>query len=371
MEAVRAGSMALALLGVLSRSALAGEASITVEGPTTGCPGRGEVVAGLESRLPGVTAPRSSSQPAVRYRLEIGRAAGRAGLTLQLHEQGGPLMLERQLTPPESPTVRPTRESCQALAEAAALVVARYLREIGYRSPTPVRPPDEPRPPEPPPPAPQPAPASPPVPPLPAPARSPAPPRATPPGAELAVASAAKAAPASGSAGFLGAATAVRAAVDRDAPLRSELTISIQATRGWLAGELSGGVAREVAVAVPGSSGSADLRLRAFPLHAGIGAAFAALGGAIGPMAGLNLDLLSFQARGLVDARRGLGLEPAAELGLSYRAASRRLFVRGALWGAYSLAPRDFDAGGAAPVFRTPSVTFRAQIEAGLVLWKN
>ena len=58
-------------------------------------------------------------------------------------------------------------------------------------------------------------------------------------------------------------------------------------------------------------------------------------------------------------------------MGLAYRAAGRRLFVRGSIWGGFSLAPRDFDAGGTEPVFRTPGAHLRVVVETGLSLWKN
>ena len=122
--------------------------------------------------------------------------------------------------------------------------------------------------------------------------------------------------------------------------------------RGWLAAELAGGVSTETVVQVA-SAQAADLRLRAFPLRAGLGLPLAWGGGVILPAVGVNLDLLAFRARGLVDARSGVRVEPAGEVGLGYRAGNRRWFVRGSLWGGLSLAPRDFDAGGEQPVFRT------------------
>ena len=395
MDAVRAWWLGLTLAGLVSRSALASEASIAVEGPTSGCPPRGDVVAALESRLPGVTRTRAPSQPALRYRLELGRGSGPTGTALRLLDGEGALVLERQLTSSASATTRSPGESCQALAEAAALVVVRYLREIGYRSPTPLLPVEEA--PVSPPPAPEPAPA--PVRPAVAPPAAPAPSLAATPGPAPSTSIPARRAPAalaasappvspvsvafvtsraapSASAGFLGAAAVVRAGLgsglpDQGAHVRSEIMVALQASRGRLAGELAAGVSSETTVPVPESSGAADLRLRAFPLRAGLGVPFSALGGSIIPMAGLNLDLLAFRARGLVDPRRGLRFEPVAELGLSYRAAGRRLFARGALWGGFSLAPRDFDAGGSEPVFRTSTASLRVQLEVGLVLWKN
>jgi hypothetical protein len=123
-------------------------------------------------------------------------------------------------------------------------------------------------------------------------------------------------------------------------------------------------------VVIPEAPGGA-LRLRAFPLRAAVGVALQAPGGALVPSLGISMDLLSFRAEGLTDARRGIRVEPAAEAGLSYVAVGRWLFARLRLTGGLSLAPRDFDAGRPEPVFRTPDAYFRAQVEIGLVLWKN
>jgi hypothetical protein len=90
------------------------------------------------------------------------------------------------------------------------------------------------------------------------------------------------------------------------------------------------------------------------------------------PTAGVSLEVLAFRAAGLADARRGTRLEPAAELGASYLLiGGPGLFGRISVAGGLTLGARDFDAGLAQPVFRTPSAYLRAQIEVGLVLWKN
>src|SRR4030095_5735049 len=109
------------------------------------------------------------------------------------------------------------------------------------------------------------------------------------------------------------------------------------------AAELAAGVSSEVSAAGPYAPGGA-LRLRAFPLRGAAGVPLAPLGGTLIPGAGLSVDARRFQADGLADAQRGMRAEPAAEVGVGYRAAGRRLFVRGSLWGGFSLAPRDFDA---------------------------
>ena len=149
------------------------------------------------------------------------------------------------------------------------------------------------------------------------------------------------------------------------------MLVGLHGNRGWIAAEIAAGVSSEAAIPVPQSVGAAELRLRTFPVRVAVGLPLPLAGGVIAPAVGLNLDLLSFRARGLADARSGLRVEPAAELGLAYRAQSRRLFVRGSLFGGLSLSPRDFDAGGAEPVFRTPAAYVRLGVEAGVALWKN
>jgi hypothetical protein len=412
MGAVRSGLLAVVLLAWLHGSVLAGEAAVSVQAAAGGCPGGAEVAASLESRLPGVTRARRGSQP-VRYRLEIGRDAEGVALALRLRDEGGAPLLERQLNvSPPAATRSPSAEVCQALAETAALVVARYLREIGYRSPTPVLPPDEPA-------APARADASPAVPEAPpttaeetagpadavpsateavaaGPSAATAPPPPAARSASRAAAApagrvlAARAAPsasatASGRSGgrapasalLLAAGGATRLGFSGGAadasrpPARTDLLVGLQGNRGWIAGELAAGASTETAIRVPRSGGTASLRLRAFPVRAALGIPLSLAAGVILPAVAVNLDLLSFRARGLIDAQSGLRVEPSAELGLAYRAGGRRLFVRGSLWGGLSLSPRDFDAGGSEPVFRTPAAYLRLALEVGLALWKN
>ncbi len=132
----------LALTVLPARAAFGAEALIAVDVPAGGCPGRAEVTGALESRLPGVTRGRGGSGPS-RYRLEVSHAAGEAEAPLRLKSLAGGVVLERRL--PVEARARPA-ELCQALAEAAALVVVRYLRDLGYRPEPEPPPPDEPRP---------------------------------------------------------------------------------------------------------------------------------------------------------------------------------------------------------------------------------
>ena len=371
----------LAVLAVLVWSGTAGaaDAPITVEAQT-GCPTRPEVVAALELRMPGVT--RGGRGASNAYRLSLQRAGGGGGgaaaVTVRLHDTAGALALERELTAdggggPARPGAAATAQTCQALADAASLVVMRYLREIGYRLPSASPPPDEPTPPpEPPPPAAAspvaPAPVAPA--PLDAQVRAPAPPPRLP----------SPPRPPAPGGGFLGAATGARTglgggAIDASGlgggRGRAELTLALESSgRGWSV-TLAGGLASAVSADIPQPAGAGELRLRAYPLRVGFGVPIAVAGGALVPALGVDLDLLSFQASGLADARQGWRLDPSATAGVSYRWSGRGLFLRVSVAGGLALAPRDFDAGGAAPVFRTPNGHLRAHIEMGWWLWKN
>jgi hypothetical protein len=121
---------------------------------------------------------------------------------------------------------------------------------------------------------------------------------------------------------------------------------------------------------VPGG-GAAELRLRRYPLRIGLGVPLALPVGALVPALGFGADVLSWRATGLVDARAGTGLDPAAELGLSYLAARGPFYLRLAAAGGLTLAPRDFDAGAGTAVLRAPAGYLRATVEVGAVVWKN
>jgi len=298
---------------------LLAEGGISVEVTET-CPGRAQIVPALEARLPGVTGPGATR------RLELEREAG--GLVLRLREPDGAVALERRLEARGSST-----EGCEALAEAAALVVVRYLREIGYQPPPAATPT----------PTPVPVVAAVPPPPLP---------------------------PRSASGGFLGVAGSVRAGSAGAA--RGELLLGFQLHLQSIAGELAGGASAERVVAIPEGGPGAELRVRSFPVRLAVGLPVRLTRAQLlVPMAGLSLDILSFRATGLADARRGVRLEPAAEVGASYLLVGPALYGRLGVAGGLTLGARDFDAGLAQPVFRTPSTYLRAQVEVGLVLWKN
>ena len=249
---------------VRTGTARAAEALIAVDVPAAGCPGRADVVAALETRLPGVTRGRGGSGSA-RYRLEVNHAAGEAEAPLRLRSLAGGVVLERRL--PVEARARPS-ELCQALAEAAALVVVRYLRDLGYRpDPTP-GPPDEPSPevpapstpPHPGTTTPQPAPAPPASaaasPPAAPPAAGPSAATPTPPAAvvtQAAPTTGVVSGPASGrTAGYLGAGAVVRLGLRGDLAdaTRGEIAASLQSSGDWWHLEIGGGASSETRVEV-------------------------------------------------------------------------------------------------------------------------
>jgi hypothetical protein len=292
------------------------EGGISVE-VTEPCPGRAQIIPALEARLPGVTGPGATRK------LELERGAD--GLTLRLREPDGAVALERRLAPAVS------NEGCEALAEAVALVVVRYLRELGYQPPAAAPPPP-------------PAPVVVAQPPLPPPSRR--------------------------SGGYLGVAGAARAGTL--GATRGEGLLGFQLHFGRFGGELAAGASTESVVPVFAAGPEAALRLRSFPLHLGLDLPLRLTPSMfLVPMAGMGLEVLSFRATGLSDARQGVRLEPAVEAGVSYLLAGESVFGRLSLTGGLNLGPRDFDAGLAQPVFRTPGAYLRVQIEVGVVLWKN
>jgi hypothetical protein len=317
MEAVP-GRLLLAFALLWAPSARAAPGGITVD-VSDRCPGREQIIQALEARMPGLTGPDASR------RLELARAG--EGLTLRLRE-GGAVALERRLTVDER---APANEGCAALAEAAAQVVVRYLREIGYRQPIAEV-----------------------VPVMPSPRDSPGYPLS---GLRQ---------PRFRSAGYLGASAGLRAAGSS----RAEAAVAFLLHRGRLAGELSAGATTETTAAVEGTADAA-LRLRSFPLRLLVGVRLPVGSGTLVPAVGAALDLLSFRAAGLDDARSGLRVEPAVEGGLSYLWSGSTLFARAGLFGGRTVAAHDFDAGLTQPVFRTPGAYLRAQVELGFVLWKN
>jgi hypothetical protein len=373
---------AILALAVLAGAPARAAPALKVEVPAAGCPRRRDVVASLEACLPGVT--RTGAGAGNMRRLQVEATDVPGVVQLRLFDDREVVALERRLGGAASSG----GGGCEALAEAVALVVDRYLREIGYRPPAASVPPT----PEPPPtnevgdaatvaatppsvaaasvdsPAAAPVAAQ----PIPSPSAIPAATITTrkPSSPSTATPSAPASALYAGLGGGARLGPSGATGSDGDSGGRGELFLRAGGHAGhWLA-ELGAGASSELAVAVAGAPG-AELRLRAFPLRLGVGGWWAAPAGALIATAGISADLVQFRALGLADARTGVRFDPAAELGVGYFFDLGRLFVRASLGGGLTLAPRDFDVGRGDPVYRTPAGYVRSHVEVGWILWKK
>jgi hypothetical protein len=362
-------SMTVAAAGI----AVAAE-TLRVDAADSGCPRRKDVIAALETRLPGVTrGPPGRGAAERRLQLEPGPAGT---VSLRLWDERGTLALERRLGGDEA--VRPGGPAgCQALADAAALVVERYLRDIGYRPPAASVP-------EPPAPAPPPTPTPPAATAATSPAtRAPAAPvSAAPTTAQAASrrqpAPAATGGPASASLGLLGVGGALRLGpagrpegTGGSGGARGEVVLAFELHRGWIAAALAGGVSSALVRPVTGAPGG-ELRLRSFPLRAHLGVPVPVAAGVLVPALGFSADLVSFRGAGLADEQAGVRFDPAAEAALGYVTSLGPLYLRLTAAGGLTLAPRDYsvDPPGIA-LYRSPAAYLRTQVEVGVRLWKN
>lgn len=130
-----------AALAPLAAALLWGAVDVTARPEDTACPARGALAAALDGRV-----PAAAEAWTVRYRVEapVERASA-SHVWLELRDDRGELRLRRELAIPA--------DGCDAAADALALIVARYFREVSWTGAVPL--PDMERAPEPPaPPAP-------------------------------------------------------------------------------------------------------------------------------------------------------------------------------------------------------------------------
>jgi hypothetical protein len=354
---------------------------IVVEADTGGCPSRAEVIAALDVRLPGA-AVRLPGAGLARRLLLLDRLADEAALRLRLFDAGGTLALERrlQLGGADGRTRR-AAGNCAALAEAAAQVVDRYLREIGYRPPLASSDGAE----KPEAAAAPPAPATPPA--APAPVTT-APVPAEAPQSKPAAAAAETpivlplrpATPRRAGAGYLvmtSLATGGRLGIGTgDRWSRAELLLALQLRWRWAALSVAAGASDETNVPIVGTEPGAQLSLRAFPLRVHVGPALSLpVGGLLLPVVGASLDWVTFVSRGIQPASDGGGsgrrLDAALEGGVGYLRLFGHLGVGLRLAAGWALHPRDFDAGRSEPVFRTPGAYLRADLQVGFAVGKD
>jgi hypothetical protein len=116
--------------------------AVTTPGaPDDGCPSSRQVSDALAARLPGAAQPLGQPPGPAALRLSLGNTAAGA-VRVQLADATGEPVLMRVLPP--SARVKPA--DCVALAETVALIVDRYLHDVGYEAP-PLPPPAPPPPP--------------------------------------------------------------------------------------------------------------------------------------------------------------------------------------------------------------------------------
>jgi hypothetical protein len=121
--------------------------AVTVPGAADdGCPSPRQVSDALAARLPGVAQPVGQPPAPGALRLSVVAPGPTGALRVELADANGEPVLHRLLPPPPA---RGKSPDCPALAETVALIVDRYLHEVGYEAP-----PSPPPPPTPPPPPP-------------------------------------------------------------------------------------------------------------------------------------------------------------------------------------------------------------------------
>jgi len=113
-----------------------------VDGAAT-CPPLAALARALDAHLPGIAAaaPDAPGRDRLHLRLEEGGGSGAGGVRLALVDASGRTVLERGLADPGAGRrgAGDRAAACAVLAETIALVVERYLRQLGYRAPAPAR----------------------------------------------------------------------------------------------------------------------------------------------------------------------------------------------------------------------------------------
>jgi hypothetical protein len=99
-------------------------------GPEQGCPSPHQITDALMARIPAVVVSGSeASNPGV-LKLAVSSGSGPDQLRIEMTDQGGEARLYRNLVVAEH-----NRGDCAALAETVALIVDRFLHDLGYEAP--------------------------------------------------------------------------------------------------------------------------------------------------------------------------------------------------------------------------------------------
>jgi len=124
------------MLAALVPLVAAHAALIAVKSSDARCPTSSQISQALEARLPGVLVPAEQSglPEALLLTTALDPATGAQSFSLLDHQQQ--VKLRRELPAPASADP----QECPALAETVALMVERYLRDLGYHPEAPARP---------------------------------------------------------------------------------------------------------------------------------------------------------------------------------------------------------------------------------------
>jgi hypothetical protein len=294
-------------------------------GPDQGCPSPRQITDALMARIPAVVVSSNEASTPGMLRLSVNGGTGVTPLSIELTDQGGEARLYRNLTLAE----RGRGNDCPALAETVALIVDRFLHDLGYEAPLTLPPPLKPPPTD---------------------NLARAPPR-IPPGAGR----------------FdLFAGGFWRGASTEDSDMEVGLGLGFERGLGGrrLSATFSGGVSSEQTARTADAS---KATLRRFPVRFGLFLPLPAGQGQFEPGVRLGLDLLltSLSSRDGTGAESHVRASPDAELVLAYRIAmARRLFVRFSLSGGAGI-PYSFKTSTGVREFGQPRFFARSGLELG------
>lgn len=99
-------------------------------GPDQGCPSPRQTTEALMAHIPAVVVPADDAGTPGVLKLTVS-GGGPIPLRIELTDQGGEARLYRSLTVAE----RSRAPDCPALADTVALIVERFLRDLGYEAP--------------------------------------------------------------------------------------------------------------------------------------------------------------------------------------------------------------------------------------------
>ena len=100
-------------------------------GPDQGCPSPRQITEALTARIPAIVVPTYEAASPGVLRLSVSGGSPTVPLRIELTDPGGEARLFRNLTLAE----RGKSNDCLALAETVALIVDRFLHDLGYEAP--------------------------------------------------------------------------------------------------------------------------------------------------------------------------------------------------------------------------------------------